>query len=65
MNNNYIKFLEDCLKEQMKVTTSILAQLKSTREELEIVRQHNENIGLKLQLTEEEIHARRSNSEEP
>ena len=65
MSNNYIKFLEDSLREQMKMTTFILAQLKATREELEIVKLHNENVGLKLHLMEEEeIHARRTDSKE-
>ena len=62
MSNNYIKFLEDSLREQMKMTTIILAQLKATREELEIVKLHNEDVGLKLHLMEEEIHARRTDS---
>lgn len=34
MSNNYIDFLEDCLREQTKMTCLILEQLKAAKEEL-------------------------------
>jgi len=67
MADNYVKFLEDCLREQTKMTSLILAQLKSVREDLEHYKREERLGRFKEALIEREAdrHACRSNSEEP